>query len=180
MKARRPVSELLLAWCALLAFAAYAQTRPGADEDEADRRERAELEVKLPPYPKPGNLIRFEVSAASSNGFFIDPDSIFIGSDGIVRYTLVIKSPAGAENVSYEGMRCDMREQKPYAFGRGDGTWSMARAAEWRYIEYKDINRHHGVLYADYFCPDRKRPVKTSREAINRFKNGPPPLGSSF
>ncbi len=167
-----------LVCAALLTSTAAAQSRSG-DDDGGNRREQPEAEVKLPPYPKPGDLIRFEVSAASDNRFYIDPQSISIGNDGVVRYTLVVRSPAGAENISYEGMNCAMREQKYFAFGRRDGTWMNARTSEWRYIEYKDINRQHGVLYSDYFCPDRKRPVSSPRDAIDRFKYGVPPLGGN-
>ena len=46
-----------------------------------------------------------------------------------------------------------------------------------RYIEPKDINRQHGVLYLDYFCPDKKRPVGSAKDIINRFKYGVPAKG---
>jgi hypothetical protein len=87
------------------------------------------------------------------------------------------RAQAGGENVSYEGIRCETHEQKYYAFGRRDGTWSNARSSEWHSIEYKDINGQHGVLFADYLCLDRKRPVKSPADAINRFKYGIPSRG---
>ena len=168
---------LLLTLSALLPAAAFAQPRPDPEEEEGDKKEWVELKVKLPPYPKPGNLIPFEAGAASSNRFYIDPESISVGSDGVVRYTLVIRGPTGAENISYEGMRCESREQKYYAFGRRDGNWSSARTGTWRYIEYKEINRQHGVLYADFFCPNKKRPVGPPPEIIRRLKYGASPSG---
>lgn len=167
---------LLLTCSALLPVAAIAQPRPDMEE-EGDKKDWAELDVKPPPYPKPGNLIPFEVSAASSNRFHIDPDSISVGSDGVVRYTLVIRAPTGAENISYEGIRCETREQKYYAFGRRDGSWSSARSGAWRWIEYKEFNRQHGVLYIDFFCPDKKKPVGPPAEIIRRLKYGTPSRG---
>jgi len=166
---------LLLTLSALLPAAAFAQPRSQPEEEESDKKEWVELEVKPPPFPKPGNLIPFEASAASSNRFYIDPESISVGSDGVVRYTLLIRGPTGAENISYEGIRCESREQKYYAFGRRDGSWSSARAGTWRYIEYKEINRQHGVLYLDFFCPDKKRPVGPPPVIIRRLKYGTPP-----
>ena len=74
-------------------------------------------------------------------------------------------------------MRCDTREQKFYAIGRRDGSWVNARAGEWRPIEYKDINRQHGVLFTDFFCFDRPRPVRSAKEAVDRFKYGARSLG---
>ncbi len=163
----KPVAALIMLALPLLAFEAAAQ--PAEDEDAP--RTWVEAEVKLPPFPKPGNLIKFAPSAASRNEFFIDPDSISPGTDGVVRYTLVIRSPAGAQNVSYEGIRCETREQKYYAFGRPDGTWMNARSAQWKRIEYREINRHHAVLFADYLCRDGKRP-RTAKEAIQELKYG--------
>ncbi len=161
----------LLACCGLLSLAANAQLFRDKEEVE---KSWLEAEIKLPPYPKPGTLIEFEAGAASSNRFYIDAESISVGSDGVVRYTLVVKGAGGGENISYEGIRCGTREQKYYAFGRRDGAWSNARSGEWRRIEYKDINRQHGVLYADFFCPDKK-PVRSPKDAVNRFKYGVPP-----
>ena len=169
-------AALLLAGCMLLPAAAGAQPRP--DLEEEGSKSWVELEARLPPFPKTENLIPFEVSAASSNRFYIDPQSIAVGSDGVVRYTLVIKGSGGGENISYEGIRCETQQQKYFAFGRRDGTWSNAHSSGWRRIEYQDINRQHSVLFADYFCRDRSSPVKSPAEAIQRFKYGPAPRGS--
>ncbi len=169
----RAALRLLLACCLLLPVTAGAQPRPELEEEERTRT-WVELELKLPPFPKTENLIAFDVSGASNSRFYVDPQSIAVGSDGVVRYTLVIKGSGGAENISYEGIRCETREQKYYAFGRRDGTWSNARSREWRRIEYKDTDRQHGVLYVDYLCIDRKKPVKSPAEAIQRLKYGVP------
>jgi len=164
-----------LASCALIApLMASAQPVsifPG--DDDAEKKEFIEREVKLPPFPKDGSLLQFDPSAANSNRFFDDADSISIDDDGTVRYTLVIKTPSGGENVSYEAIRCETTEQKAFAFGRRDGTWSNARAPVWRKIRYQDVNRQHGVLYANYFCPDGA-PIASVKDAINRFKYGVP------
>jgi len=164
-----------LASCALIApLMASAQPVsifPG--DDDAEKKEFIEREVKLPPFPKDGSLLQFDPSAANSNRFFVDADSISIDDDGTVRYTLVVKTPGGGENVSYEAMRCETTELKAFAFGRRDGTWSNARAPVWRKIRYKDVNRQYGVLYAHYFCPDGA-PIASVKDAINRFKYGVP------
>jgi hypothetical protein len=159
----------LVFFFALIPLTAAAQA--GTDDEESSPGRWSEAEVKLPPFPKPGNLIKFAPSAATSNEFFIDPDSISVGADGVVRYALVVRSPGGAQNVSYEGIRCETREQKYYAFGRLDGTWVNVRSPQWKRIEYREVNRQHGVLYDDYLCRDRRRP-RTAKEAINELKYG--------
>ena len=164
---------LLLVFAAcLLPVTAAAQWRLFESEFDDDEKSWKEIEAQLPPYPKAENLIPFEPSAASAHKFFIDAPSISVGDDGVVRYTLFIRSAAGAANVSFEGMRCETREQKYYAIGRSDGTWSKARDPKWRRIESKEINRHHGVLYVDVLCRG-KFPVKSPQDAINTLKYGP-------
>lgn len=112
-----------------------------------------EMQAQLPPAPDEEKLLRFFVSSATDNRFFIDRTSVSIGKDGVVRYTLLVKSAQGALNLTFEGMRCATHEQKTYAFGRADGTWSKARQAKWENIRYQDRNRHYHVLYDDFFCP---------------------------
>ncbi len=165
-------SLLLSVWCAWLPFTVHAQSR-GEAEDDGEPKSRSELEVKLPAPPRAENLLAFEAGTANNNRFFVDAQSIFVGDDGTVRYTLLIRSATGAENISYEGMRCETVEQKYYAFGRRDGTWSNAQSSVWRRIQYKEINRQHGILYTDYFCPDGS-PIRSAADAVNRFKYGVP------
>ena len=132
-----------------------------------------EIESMMPPYPLPEHLVPFEGGAASQHRFFIDARSLSVGEDGVVRYTLLVRTAGGTTNVSFEGMRCETREQKYYALGRADGSWVRARNPQWRRLETQSINRHHYVLYADVLCFG-KVPVQTTREALHRLKYGPP------
>ncbi len=154
------------------AVAAAVPTRP-SDEDEYNEnlnKAWVEQETLLPVFPKPAGLVEFSASAAGSNRFFVDVDTLSIGADGVVRYALVVRSAGGAENVSFEGIRCYTREQKFYAFGQRNATWLPARDPQWRFIETKEINRQHGVLFADFFCPDGRRPLRTVREIAQRLR----------
>lgn len=122
-------------------------------ESDYDAKSWQEIEVKLPAAPKPDNLLPLYVSAATSNQFFVDASSLSVGADGVVRYVMVVRSAAGVNNVSFEGMRCETRERRIYASGRQDGTWSKARNNEWVRIQDVYANRHHAVLFLEYFCP---------------------------
>lgn len=166
----KPLLALLLC---LLPFAASAEWGKFESEFEGEKP-WAEIEAQLPPYPREENLLPFYVSAMTENRFFVDAASLGIGKDGVVRYTLVVKSAAGALNVSFEGIRCASQESKLYTFGRSGGTWSRARAVKWQPIEYKERNRHHHVLYDDFFCP-RGIIVRDAKEAIDALKRGSHP-----
>lgn len=137
----------------------------------------SELQAQLPVYPKQENLLPFFVSAATDNQFYIDALSISVGEDGVVRYALIVKSPEGAENVSFEGIRCATHEKKIYAFGRAEGGWSKARFAKWEQIRYANRNRQHHMLYDDFFCPAGLI-VNSPEEAINALKRGAHPAAT--
>ncbi len=119
------------------------------DDEEAPWQEG---EVAYPAPPQDQHLLPFYVSPTTNNRFLIDEESLSVAEDDVVRYTLVIISPAGARNVSYEGIRCATGERRIYAFGRSDGTWSKARNSAWHKIQAKEMNRYHAALNSEYFC----------------------------
>lgn len=164
------MKRLLLALALLLPLAAQAAWGEFDFEFENEKPWK-ELESQLPAAPKDANLLPFKVSAATDNDFFVDSQSISVGEDGVVRFTLVIKSPEGASNVLFEGIRCKTHEVRLYAFGRADGTWSRARDSNWKIIHSESRNRQDHVLYDDFFCP-REIIVTDPAEAINALKQG--------
>ncbi|MBO3716246.1 MAG: CNP1-like family protein [Candidatus Accumulibacter sp.] len=122
-------------------------------DPDGEQRPAPEPEVELPAFPRTENLLPFTVSATTNNQFLIDSSSLSVGSDGVTRYTLVIVSPSGARNVSYEGMKCTTGERRLYALGRTDETWARARNDRWTRITNSTLNRHHAALFSEYFCP---------------------------
>lgn len=141
-------SALLLLVLALPVSPAFADA-----EEDYESRGWKELEVQFPDAPKQESLLPFYVSAATDNKFFVDGATLSVGSDGVVRYVLLVLSPQGGRNVTFEGMRCETRERRIYASGRSDGTWSKARKNEWVRIVDVPPNRHHAALFLEYFCP---------------------------
>ena len=149
-----PISRLafwLLPLLALLPPAALCASGDGGDGGDGSRPEQA-TKVSFPPFPQAENLIPFAVSATTENKFMIDGESLSVSPDRVVSYTLVIESPAGARNVTYEAMRCATAERRLYAIGRSDGTWSKARGDQWRRIQESTLNRHYAALFGEYFC----------------------------
>ena len=162
----------MLAVAAALAASAcpaLAQWREWDSDFDEDRKPWKEIEARIPSYPRSADLIPFEAGAASPHRFYVDARSLSVGEDGVVRYTLVVKAAGGATNVTFEGIRCELRQQKYYAVGRADGSWARARNAQWRRIEPQDVNRHHYVLYSDYLCSGRD-PVKSVRKMLELLR----------
>lgn len=144
-------SAAALALCAALANLSHAQ--PSFDQDFDDQAKPwQEISIRLPAPPRTENLLPFEVSATATQNFALDAKSLTVGTDGVIRYTLVSTSPAGARNVSYEGIRCATFESKRYAFGHPDGSWSRSRHDQWQPIVRNAANRQQATLFKDYFC----------------------------
>ena len=156
---------------ALALWAGLIAAQPKSDwEIEVERRGWKEGEYKLPALPRPEDLIEFFVSAASNFRFFVDPQSLSVGKDGVVRYTLLARSPSGAENITYEGIRCAAGSVRVYAYGRPGGSWAE-RDSDWRPIEPKSLQRWHNALWREYFCP-MKVPIFDPAEGIDALRRG--------
>lgn len=111
-----------------------------------------ESEVVMPPPVEESRLRAFYVSAATPNAFFVDEASLAVGDDGVVRFTLVVRTPGGAQNVTFEGIRCATGERRLYATGRADGSWVPARNDAWQPISDNTYNRPRAALAQDYLC----------------------------
>jgi hypothetical protein len=111
---------------------------------------------KLPPMPRAADLLPFEVSATTNLQFAVDAASVSVGTDGVVRYTIVITSPQGARNVYYEGLRCETYEWRRYAAADDSGEqWDRGAANGWRRIENSQLNAYQAALYQDYMCANK-------------------------
>ncbi|MCX8145466.1 MAG: CNP1-like family protein [Azovibrio sp.] len=142
----------LLALVGLVGVALGVQAQAQFDPDEEKPWE--ELPLQLPPFPVDANFLGFYVSPTATNRFYLDTASLSVGSDGVVRYTLLAVSDSGVRNLTYEGMRCQTRERRIYATGRSDGTWATLPAGKWVRIREQVTNRYHAALFTDLLCPD--------------------------
>lgn len=166
---------------AVICLALLGCAETGPVESDWQRAQEAkswhEEHFALPPYPKPKNLIEFDAGPTTDFRFFVDSASLSVGTDGVVRYVLVARSPQGTENVSFEGLRCSTGEYKIYATGRGDRSWVRTRDAHWRSTAQR-AGRWHRVLANDFFCPG-KSPIRTIAEGIEALKTGANPRSDS-
>lgn len=168
---------LLLLWLATPALANRDATVWGDSyglgnfENDFDENAKSwqEIQAQLPPYPQAESLVEFSVSSATSNRYFIDYNSIHVGADGVVRYSVLIRSPSGAQTVSFEGMRCATGERKLYAFGRPTGEWSRNRYAKWEAIPARQATSYQRELFFHYLCTvDTAGDLEKIRQAVKR------------
>ena len=142
------------------------------DREAIDEKQAApEAAVVLPPYPKDSDLVEFAFGASGSHRYFVDASTLDVGADGVVRYTLVVRTAGGASNASFEGIRCKTHQKRIYALGHPQRKWIEARRSVWEPIQTGRANEHQSVLYAEYFCPDR-RIVADRASALRAFGTG--------
>ena len=137
-------------------------------------RDDGTRDVVLPAYPQSGELVPFTVTAASDFAFFVDPRAVSVAKDGVIRYTVVARSPSGVDNVSYEGLNCKASEYALYAVGLPDHSWRTSSGA-WRPIER---GRWQATLADQYFCPNGI-PVGSAAEGVDALRRGGHPWARS-
>jgi CNP1-like family len=145
------------------------------EESEDEKKVWQEEKVTPPAAPDMDKLIPFEVSVANANRFLVDPASVSVGKDGVVRFTVVIESSGGARTVNYEGLRCKTRERRLYAFGQPDGSWIESKGSSWILMQkqqHKMVNAYPAVLAYEYFCLDME-PPPSAEVAVERLRTGP-------
>lgn len=128
-----------------------------------------EGEYALPAPPREAALKSFFVSSTSPNRFMIDIDTLTVGADGVIRYVLVVRTPGGAENVTFEGIRCTTQERRIYASARKGGEWSPMKRSEWEPIVDNTYNRPRAALAKEYFC-DGPAPARDRAEVLRRLE----------
>jgi hypothetical protein len=111
-----------LATCSTLAMAQLAVTDPDWKEDSAPTVPAFEIK----------RLVPFEVAANSPLQWGVDPQTMTIGKDDIVRYVVVAQSPSGVVNAMYEAIRCGTGEWKTYARYNQDSGWTNASEPKWQ------------------------------------------------
>lgn len=181
-----PSSRAVLgAFAIAIGASAFAQA-PGerlrdsaADSIDFTEKPLDELPLQLPAPPKAGDLLEFDPGRPATLRYYVDPASLSVGTDAIVRFTVVVRGEGNASNVSYEAIRCKTRERKVYAYGRADGTWSAVRAPQWTTISGLTTDGHRFVLYENYFCPSRQI-IGSAREGVEAFRRGSHPRASDL
>jgi len=104
-----------------------------------------EVDAPKPPVPDVRRLLPIDMQRRSvSLAFGIDPASLNVGTDGVVRYVAVAHGE-GVVNAMYEGLRCGTAEVRTYA-RYNDGRWSPVQDGEWKSVH--DSQSRHALMFA--------------------------------
>ncbi len=160
--------EFRRAWaCATLALAAVGaagQTLLPADPDWR------ELDAPPPPALKTERLIAIDMPLSLLR-FGVDPASVSLSSDGIVRYVVVAASSSGAINASYEGVRCATGQFKVYARHNPDSGWVRAQG-EWRSLQDPALASRHSLEIARNGACMGRGTAPTAAQIVRDLRGG--------
>lgn len=156
----------------LCAATAWAEDE-GPSIQFTEREPWKETPLELPAFPADQDLVEVPLQIAGSNlRMFIHEPSLTIGDDGVVRYSLLLRSPSGAENIFYEGIRCSTHEHRSYAFGMRAGGWKVLDD-NWQILHDLGVNRYRERLYRYYLCKPTVGPLPR-KEMLDRMRYGVP------
>ena len=127
---RREAMVACAMWAAATAFAQLADPDP----------DWKEVEVPPPPALRTANLVPVEVAGGTQLRYEVDPQSVAIGADRVVRYVVVASSRSGTINAMYEGLRCDRGEYRIYARSSGQ-AWRPVDV-EWKSV-FEGVEARH-------------------------------------
>lgn len=135
-----------------------------------------EQALDLPPYPEASRLLELDIdTGASPFRYYLDPESLSVDQDRVVRFTTVIVSPSGVRNVTYEGLHCGEQTHRRMAYGSG-GTWHALPDTPWQRITGSGTQRYRKALYERYMCPSTE-PLRDPEQILRRLRAGPPTIG---
>ena len=157
-------AALLLAGCAPGGGLQFSLRDPERDAD-GNLIVWKEGDSKLPAYPVPANAVQFEGGNRDESRFYVDKSTLSVGEDGVVRYTLMVLGDGGGRNVSYEGIRCESREYRVYAYGRDNHSWAIPTVSEWRRVYQQYTNNYRAALMVEYLCKGQSL-LPTVREIV--------------
>lgn len=166
------ILKIFLSFLAMVSLSSQAQYRtadPGDENDPDAPRFWEETEVKIPVAPPSKDLKPFYVSAITQLKFALDAPSITFGKDEAIRYIVVITSSSGAQQVTYEGIRCETYEWRLYATMQSDGKWGKSPNSRWQVIKNVSYNSYHTALVRDAFC-ENSIPRRSAKEIISLLK----------
>jgi hypothetical protein len=162
MKIRIKPEKLVWLALSLLAFGAAAQIVTGRDWKES--------EAPAPPAFSRDRLIAVEMPKYVSLRFGVDPATLSITPDGIVRYVMVATNAAGNISAMYEGIRCATAEVKTYARYSSSGQWVPVKEAQWQGLRDRLPSMHALALARQGACQGATA-ANSATAIVNALKN---------
>ena len=160
----RDIGLAALACAGCIAQAQGALATPDPDWKES--------EVPAPPALRSSGLIPLEMPGSALR-FGVDPKSVVLDRDGIVRYVVVASSAQGAVNAMYEGIRCNTGEFRIYARHTPDRGWVMVNNSVWRSLQDAALTSRYSMEIARNGACVGNGPNRSAERIVRDLAGGP-------
>ena len=158
----------------LIASSAYAGVpTPINNQNVAERPEWVEQTITTAPAYSSDHLLPLDMPPNVSVRFGIDPQTVTVDADGVVRYVVVMRNASGSESAFYEGIRCETREIKSYARHGTNGDWVFMDKTKWRGFTDPAPSQHAQVFARQAVCKDGG--YLAQKDIIEALRKGMPP-----
>jgi hypothetical protein len=153
-----------LLWLALTLLALSAS----AEEDKLDWKES-----EAPPAPafNKDRLLSIDMPHYVTLQFGVDPATLVITPEGIVRYVVVASNASGSISAMYEGIRCATGEVKTYARFASSGKWAPIQDPQWRGLNDNRPSRHALALANQGVCESPTIAARSVTAIVNALKS---------
>lgn len=133
-----------------------------------------ESDIPTPPAVNDRDLIPIDMPANLALRFGVDPRTLTITNDGVVRYVMVASNDRGARNVMYEGVRCASGEVRTYARQDSAGQWTADAPSQWRPLQGGSATAHAMALSRQGACSGRTVSTNSVAVLIKKLRNWKP------
>jgi hypothetical protein len=167
---RRRLAYLPALLLALTGSWAGATSLPPGSAEPADA-DWKESPVTLPTGLSTQGLLPLEMPRYVSLSVGIDPQSLQITPEGLVRYVAVAVNASGSATGMYEGLRCATGEVRTYARTNSAGTWVEVKDSPWRDLTSNGLPSKHALAFARQgACDGRSSAANTVTDIVRALK----------
>jgi hypothetical protein len=129
-----------------------------------------ETETPSPPAFNKDRLIPIAMPSYVSLRLGVDPATLTMTPDGIVRYVVVASNATGSINAMYEGIRCATGEFKTYARYTSSGQWASVSDPQWQGLEDNLPSKHATALARQGVCEGRSASGSSAAAIVDTLK----------
>lgn len=129
-----------------------------------------ESDAPPPPTFSQVALIPLNMPSYVSMKFGIDPKTLSITEDGIVRYVVVASNESGSVTAMYEGIRCNTAQMKTYARFNSSGEWEPIKEPKWSDLGGQQRSNHAMVIARQGLCDGAARTGQSAADIENALK----------
>ncbi len=148
---------------AVIVLTANAQAQTEASDPVDDRPPSA-------PAFSVERLVPLEMPPYVSIKVGIDPETISVSPNGIVRYVVVMRNAAGSVSAAFEGLICASGQVKTYARAQGNGTWTTVTTPIWRDMSDNLPSRHAQAFARQGACDAGS--ARTPADMVKALRQG--------